>query len=123
MQHKEVAEVLFETLQVIRAELDPEMQLQTLLTLLIVDMEPGITMTEALKKIGISQAAMSRNAAILGRLYSKGEPGLDMIAATEDPMERRRKVMRMTPKGEKLLAELAARFTHVVARVERRKST
>ncbi len=121
MLHKDVAEVLFDTLQLVREELDPEMQLQTLLTLLVVDTQPGITMKDAMKKIGISQSSISRNTSILGRLYVKGQTGLDLVAAVEDPMERRRKIMRLTPKGEKFMQELSAKFNHAVSRVERRR--
>lgn len=86
---------------------DPEMQMQTAATLLIVAMRPGITTKELTGKLGISQASCSRNVAALSKLTRHGEPGPDLIVAEEDPHERRRKVMRLTPKGQRVAESLA----------------
>jgi len=86
---------------------DPEMQMQTAATLLLVAMRPGITTKELTGKLGISQASCSRNVAALSKMTRHGEPGPDLIVAEEDPRERRRKVMRLTPKGQRVAESLS----------------
>lgn len=87
-------------------EHDPEMQMQTAQTFITVALNPGISMTELSEKVGISQASCSRNVAALSRVHRLNKPGLDLVVAAEDPMERRRKVVKLTPKGQRLAEAL-----------------
>ena len=47
----------------------------------------------------MSQSLCSRTVAALSKWQRRGTPGLDLIEAIEDPRERRRKIMYLTPKG------------------------
>ncbi len=77
---------------------------------------PGITMTEFENLVGktTSQGAISRNAKELGK-YAVKDPatgnlkliGHDLIETRPDPYHRRRLGMWLTPKGKKLMQELA----------------
>ena len=84
-----------------------DMPMQTLHILLLVAANPGITIAELIKKTGLSQSSCSRNLALLSKTHRLGKPGLDLAEAREDPRERRRKVVRLTPKGRETVALIA----------------
>ncbi|HIB3356465.1 TPA: winged helix-turn-helix transcriptional regulator [Pseudomonas aeruginosa] len=88
-------------------DFDQEMQMQTAQTFIAVAMQPGITMKELSEKVGISQASCSRNVSALSRVHRLNKPGMDLVVAAEDPMERRRKVVKLTPKGQRLAETLS----------------
>ena len=71
-----------------------------------VAVEPGISMSELEKKANVSQASCSRNVALLSEIHRLGKPGLGLIVATEDPIFRRRKVVKLTEKGQRVLAAI-----------------
>mgnify|MGYP004448671141 CR=1 FL=1 len=85
-------------------ELGRDMPIQMAVVFLNVANAEGISMTELYKSSGISQASCSRNVAALSKLHRLDKPGLDLVFTKEDPQERRRKIVFLTPKG-KLLAE------------------
>jgi len=87
-------------------KLSPEMQIQTAMTLLQVGLEPGITMKRLCEKVGISQASISRNVAILGDGLRPEKPGFKLLTAKEDPYERRRKIVTLTPAGVRVCNSL-----------------
>ena len=89
-------------------KLAPEMQMQTALVLLYAALNPEQTMRELGERIGISQAAMSRNVALLGKGLKPGVEGFGLLTAEEDPYERRRKIIKVTTKGERVCRSLAA---------------
>ena len=58
----------------------------------------------------VSQASISRNCATLGDWIKPGQAGYGLIESYDDPEYRRRKLVRLTPKGEvlrKKIKELA----------------
>lgn len=83
-------------------KIDPEMQLQTVATFMSVAVQPGITMKELADRLGISQASCSRNVAALSKWHRMSRPGHDLVEAVEDPAERRRKIVHLTPKGKRI---------------------
>lgn len=79
---------------------DPEMPLgQAKCLFIIAKEEEGLSLTDIAKKAGIGLATASRNIAALGKINRKREEGLKLIESFEDPMERRKKIIRLTPKG------------------------
>jgi DNA-binding MarR family transcriptional regulator len=94
-------------------KLDPVMPAQTMAHFLVIaERAPEeIGMKELAGMFGLSQSSTSRNVAYLGKVWktnSEGAvPGLDLVEAYEDPMERRRKLVRMTPKGKRVAEALA----------------
>jgi DNA-binding MarR family transcriptional regulator len=91
-------------------KLDAQMPPQMMQTFLWVCVHDGITMKDLADRVGISQSSMSRNVAALSKQHRLGKPGYDLIAATEDPAERRRKIVTLTPKGKRVAASLSAIF-------------
>ncbi|KAB7627695.1 winged helix DNA-binding protein [Alkalilimnicola sp. S0819] len=75
--------------------------------MLIVNYE-GLTMKELCERLGISQSSTSRNVAALSKYHRLNRPGLDLVRATEDPMERRRKLVHLTSKGRRVAESLKA---------------
>jgi DNA-binding MarR family transcriptional regulator len=101
---------LMAIIEIARAE-DPVMPTQMLQTFLAVARQPGINMQQLGEILKTSQASCSRNVAALGKWHKLGEPGLDLIEAVEDPIERRRKIMFLTPKGRAHVQEILSVMT------------
>lgn len=83
-------------------KIDPEMRLQMVATFMTVANEEGITMKELGARLGISQSSCSRNVAALAQQHWLNKPGHDLLIATEDPDERRRKILKLTAKGRRV---------------------
>jgi DNA-binding MarR family transcriptional regulator len=98
-----------EALQVISriSEIDPEMPLQQAKCLLIVaESEEGMSLTEIANKAGISLATASRYISALGKMNRHRQEGLQLIESFEDPMERRKKVIRLTVRGSAVVRKI-----------------
>lgn len=81
--------------------IDPEMPLQQALCLFVIsESEDGMSLTDIAKKVGIGLATASRYVSALGRVTRHRTEGLNFIESFEDPMERRKKIIRMTMKGK-----------------------
>lgn len=81
--------------------IDQEMPLgQAKCLFIIAQAEDGLSLTDISKKAGIGLATASRNVGALGNINRKREEGLRLIEAFEDPMERRKKIIRLTQKGK-----------------------
>ena len=51
-------------------------------------------------------SAVSRNTDWLSEKHRLNKPGLNLITKEVDPFNRRRQILRLTPKGEKLARKL-----------------
>lgn len=95
------------------SKLEAEMPLQQLHCLLVIaQAEEGLSLTDLSQKVGIGLATASRYVAALGKQNRHREEGLFLVEAFEDPMERRKKIIRLTAKGkiavQKLVGDLNA---------------
>lgn len=82
-------------------QVDGEMPLQQFhCFLLIAAAEEGLSLSDLAKKADIGLATASRYVAALGKINRHREEGLKLIEAFENPMERRKKIIRLTPKGK-----------------------
>lgn len=68
--------------------------------------KPGLTMKELGSRMGISQSSTSRTVAALSAWHRLDKPGMNLVFTTEDPAERRRKVIDLTSKGKKVAKRL-----------------
>jgi DNA-binding MarR family transcriptional regulator len=76
-----------------------------------------ISMGEIMKLVGLTQSSVSRNVDKLGR-GSPGEPGYGLVESYEDPAYRKRKLVRVTPRGKELakaVSKAAARYLEPTA--------
>jgi DNA-binding MarR family transcriptional regulator len=80
-------------------KIDPEMPLQQITVLTLVAFNSGITMKDIGERMGMAQSTVSRNCAALGKTHRLGVAGKGLISTAEDPHERRRKIVSLTPKG------------------------
>lgn len=81
-------------------KVDPDMSLQQLHCILVIATESdGTSLTDLASKVGITMATASRYVAALGKVDRHHREGLNLVEAFEDPMERRRKIIRLTAKG------------------------
>ena len=96
---------LFKAIEEFRG-VDPEMPSQSAALFLYSAIYPGCTMTDLQTNLGMSQASCSRNVSALSEWHRLEKPGLGLIVAAPDPMERRRKIVRLTEKGEQLAIAL-----------------
>lgn len=85
---------------------DEYMPFQQVQILLTVALFPGITMSDLADRLNIAQSSASRNVAALGKVHRLKKEGLDFVEAIEDPIERRRKLCFLTPKGKRELTAL-----------------
>jgi DNA-binding MarR family transcriptional regulator len=88
---------------------DPKIQSQTIAIFLYVAIhyqgkyeEEGVPMTIIASDLNLAQSSVSRNISILSQWKWSRKKGLDLVETREDPMERRRKLVKLTPKGKKL---------------------
>lgn len=87
--------------------IDPEMPLQQALCLFVIaEAEDGLSLTDLAKKVGIALATASRYVGALGKMNRHHTAGLNFIESYEDPMERRKKVIKITIKGRNALRRI-----------------
>ena len=93
------------------AQYDPNMQLSTACVLLYVarfqDRKGGVTTSDLMKWLGFSPASSSRNSYYWG----EGTPdmpnsGFGLLRSEVDPLDRRRKHLKLTPRGEVFVSQL-----------------
>jgi DNA-binding MarR family transcriptional regulator len=83
---------------------DPEMPVQTVLTLLHTARNEGRSMTELSRVLDMPISSMSRNLSALSDLNRYKKPGLGLIEYGYDAIvDARRKAARLSPKGRLFL--------------------
>lgn len=88
-------------------QVDPEMPLaQAMCLFVIAEKDEGLSLTELSKKVGIGMATASRYVASLNNITRYKTEGLRLVESFEDPMERRKKIIRLTPKGKIALRKI-----------------
>lgn len=86
-------------------KLDPEMPLQQMITFIEVALasDKGIGVSDLAQRVGNSQSSASRHVAILGEHGRNGTPALRVVQATTNLMDRRSQVVRLSPKGQRVI--------------------
>lgn len=89
-------------------ELDPEMPLGMVFALFVIaSKEPeGLSLSDLAKEANIGLASASRYVSALGKQDRRRQKGFELVDAREDPMERRKKIVTLTPKGRVLIKKL-----------------
>lgn len=63
-------------------------------------------MKDLQSRVGLAKSSVSRNVAALSHQHRLGKPGHGLVEAYEDPEDRRNKLVRLTPKGKSLAAQV-----------------
>jgi DNA-binding MarR family transcriptional regulator len=86
--------------------LDPHITVIQMHILLIVGKSPDITITEVADILGRTLGAVSRNIGILTTRGDRDRVGLGLIERREDYHDRRVRLVRLSPKGNRLMARI-----------------
>jgi len=66
----------------------------------------GVSMQLLAKKLDLAQSSVSRNVFKLSNVNRHKEIGIGLVESFEDPMERRRKLVKSTAKGKRVWSTL-----------------
>jgi DNA-binding MarR family transcriptional regulator len=88
------------------SEVDAAMPIQVAQTFLMVVNNEGCSLTDIYKQTGWSLSTISRHLLDLGERDRYKNPGHNLIESRRDPMELRKNVYTLTPKGKKLAQKL-----------------
>jgi len=66
----------------------------------------GVSMQTISEELDIAQSSVSRNVYKLGDINRHKKIGIGLLETFEDPMERRRKLVRLTSKGKRVHSTL-----------------
>lgn len=98
-----------QVLEVFRA-IDPDMPMGTAVSFLMIANgetdEGGLSVTELSKQGDFALSSASRYVQNLGEMDRHRRPGHDLVSDRVDPMERRRKVLKLTAKGKRVLNQI-----------------
>ena len=81
----------------------PELGAQTIATFLIVASNPGCTVTDVVRLLGLTLSSASRNVIALSTRKHKGEEGFGLIDHRQDMNDFRRKTLHLTPAGARVV--------------------
>lgn len=87
-------------------DLDMDMPIAQALSLLLIAKYEGLSLSDLAPKAGVGMASTSRYVAAFGKPTKPGAKGFGLAVATEDPMERRKKVITLTTKGRAFVSKL-----------------
>lgn len=89
-------------------ELDPDIQFSVAQVFLMVAEagDEGVSLTDIADRGNLGLSSVSRHIAALGKINRRHEEGFGLIQTHEDPMERRRRLCSLTPRGKAFLHQL-----------------
>ena len=83
-------------------KIDETISLQLCITFIMVAMHEGCSLTDIWKQTGWAQSTVSRHMLDLGQFNRHKGPGFNLIQSERDPMELRKNIYTLTPKGRAL---------------------
>lgn len=114
---KKKLEIFSDCLEFFRNELKGEIQAQQLVVLMLIYRQKTITMLEIINTTGLAQSTISRNIDLLSDWFSypKRIKGADIVRAYIDPMDQRRKIVELNPKGRAMFERLEKYLTNATS--------
>lgn len=89
-----------------------QVEIQQLETLLYVAVEGQVGQQDVGTRLHLTKAAASRNVDALSSWTPKKLKGPGFVDADDDPQNRRYKVVRITPQGQKFVSDLVGLLMH-----------
>lgn len=74
--------------------------------LLLIALYEGLSLKDLAQRADIGMASASRYVSMFSSMTRPGEAGLGLVEAVEDPMERRKKIIKLTPKGRTAVTKI-----------------
>lgn len=88
------------------AEIDPTISMPSILTFLYIARRGKVLQKDIELALGLSGAAASRNISYWTDMKFRDKPGKGFVERYEDPMNRRFKVIQLTPEGKAFYQKL-----------------
>jgi len=82
-----------------------DMPMSQAYSLLLIAQYEGLSLTELANRADIGMATASRYVSMFGKTIRPGEQGMGLVESYDDPMERRKKIIKLTPKGKTVVAQ------------------
>lgn len=96
---------LFRSIEAFRG-LNSEMPMQTASIFLMIAMKPGVHQRDLPDLLGLSQASISRNLRVLGKVNRQGKPGLDLVEQRIGSLGGKTPELHLTPAGKVMARRL-----------------
>lgn len=87
-------------------EMSGDMPIAQAYCLLLIALYEGLSLKELAQRADIGMASASRYVSMFSGTARPGEPGLGLVEAVEDPLERRKKIIKLTPKGKTAVSKI-----------------
>jgi DNA-binding MarR family transcriptional regulator len=87
------------------------MPLQYVTAFLLVATDENQNVSEYAKRAGTSQSLMTRHLADLGAVNRYHEEGFGLVEGYDDIMDRRKRLIRLTAKGQRLVGQIFGSLT------------
>lgn len=88
------------------AEIDPNISMPSVLTFLYIARRGKVVQKDIELALGLSGVATSRNVSYWADMKFRDKPGKGFVERYEDPMNRRFKVIQLTPEGKAFYQKL-----------------
>ena len=79
----------------------------------VIAANPGINLKDVYRQIGANDSMASRTMALLTDIGSRTIPGLDLVVARVNSLDRRERLLDLTPKGKRLWADIEKDFSRL----------
>lgn len=86
--------------------LDEQFPIQCAEIIFYIASNPGCTAQDLAHQTGLSISSISRNLMTLGQMRRDKTIGHNLIETVGDPLDRRRRIIFLTPRGSRLVAKL-----------------
>jgi DNA-binding MarR family transcriptional regulator len=92
-------------------DLRDTMPLQYVRAFMLVAIEEGSNVTEYAKRAGVSPSLMTRHLSDLGETNRHHKPGFGLVEQYYNVMDKRERLMRLTPMGRGIAQKICAALT------------
>lgn len=87
-------------------KLESDMPIAQAYCFLLIAQYEGLSVKELAERANIGMASASRYVAEFSKIGGRGREGYGFVDASEDPLERRKKIIKLTPKGKTFVSKL-----------------